>query len=502
MRFAQTTLGCKVNQYDSNAIAEILRGLGFSSATEGESAGLAVINTCCITHVAMRKSRQAIRRVVRRSGADSLIVAGCYGDYDAQQLARSVESLHIPPGRVLVCGHHDDLAETISRFARSLLAGGATSATARTANEPAGCGGDKGYEPSMQASASPVGTDAYPGRSPHTIRARRIRAVKEKTPAASGLPPISEFEGRQRAFVKIQDGCDAFCTYCIVPFTRARVYSRPADEIVRECRTLIETGHREIVLCGVFLGAYGRDTTLRRNWDGSADQLPDLLARVGQMDGLWRVRLSSLEPADVTGRLLDVARRLPTFAPHVHLPLQSGSERILKKMNRQYSADDFRRSVRRIRDAFDRPAVTADVIVGFPEETEEDFRQTLEMAREAGFSKIHAFPFSPREGTAAWGRKDRMPDPQTVRARMDRLAELEAELSIEYRRQFVGEQVEGIVEESAGADGSRIAMTDRYLTVAFNPPAGEESELTGLPVRLRIIRLTDGGFAGEFIDCC
>jgi len=181
---------------------------------------------------------------------------------------------------------------------------------------------------------NPTGTLLW---SSDSIRARRQAAVKVKSPGTRRLGPIEHFPRHQRAFVKVQDGCDAFCSYCIVPYARANVWSRDADEVVAECRRLVQAGHKEIVLAGVFLGAYGRDTTIRRRWDKRPDALAGLVRRVADIDGLWRVRLSSLEPGDLTDELLAAAGELPNFAPHFHLPLQSGSPRILSRMNRQYS---------------------------------------------------------------------------------------------------------------------------------------------------------------------
>ncbi len=487
MLFAITTLGCKVNQYEGAAISAMLRRRGFVEASAGQQADLIVLNTCCVTTAAMRKSRQALRRAVRSSPAAFVAVVGCYSNYDGRRIRKLLESLQIPPEKTLIAGHHDDL---IGHFAR--LPGLAEPHLKAAQSTDA-----KGYDEYMSAG----GVDCRPDASvPDTIKPRRSAAVKLKRPGTSGLGSVDEFPGHQRAFVKVQEGCDAFCAYCIVSYTRPVVRSRSIDEIERECRDLVAAGHREIVLCGVFLGAFGRDTAIRRKWDGRPALLPKLVRRIAAIEGLWRVRLSSLEPGDLTGQLLAVYRDTPNVAPHLHLPLQSGSAAILKRMNRQYTPDEFRATVDSLRQSLDRPAITTDIIVGFPGETDADFAETLAAARHAGFSKIHIFPFSAIEGTAAWTYRHEAPPVEVVKARIAELAELEKQLAGQYRRQFVGERTEGIVESTMPSSATRQAMTDRYLTVTF-PYAGglSEDKLTGSIVGLEIDRATDAGLQGRIV---
>ena len=464
-RFTVATLGCKVNQYDSSALAAQLRRHGLQPAGPEQQSDLLVVNTCCVTATAMRKSRQAIRRAIRKSPRAVVLVAGCYSDYDAGRIHGVLASLGVEPGRAYVAGHHSDLAAVVRRVAERLHTGGP--------NQPEQA--DRG-----------TSTSAYT-----SIKARRNDAVKHKAPGTRRLPAVVAFPGRQRAFVKVQDGCDAFCSYCIVPYTRPVVWSKPLRRVLDECRRLVANGYREIVLSGVFLGAYGRPTAIRRRWPDTASPLPRLVERVAAIDGLWRVRLSSLAPGDLTSELLAVCAAAPKVAPHFHLPLQSGSPDILKRMNRQYTPGQFRRTVDRLRSTLDRPAVTTDIIVGFPGETEGDFARTLELARYAGFAKIHAFPFSPIEGTAAWRRRGEMPPRDAVRSRMARLRDLEAEMAMEYRRLFVGEEMEALVESARTPGGQRKAMTDRYLVVRFRPPAG--ARLTGRVVKLHIDRASSAG---------
>ena len=541
--YTLTTLGCKVNQYDGCALAGALDAAGMTpfrlriqppqatgpcdDESEIDAPDLVAVNTCCITRTAMRKSRQAIRRAVRSAPGAAVVVIGCYSDYDAARIEAMMASLGVPPSGCVVGGHHDgDLPERIKRLVASLRGAGFQPAPQHSPKDCATghCTGQAANEAGMQASAmgddgSMSALDDARART-HTIipnseliKANRVRAIKHNLSATRGLPPIREFSpngsAHQRAFVKVQDGCDAFCAYCIMPYARSVVWSRSVRDITDECTRLVAAGYKEIVLAGVFLGAYGRQTAIRKRWSPAPAPLIGLIRSVAAIDGLWRLRLSSLEPGDLTDDLLDLFRGTafqavgtphslkgcapPTLAPHFHLPLQSGSEAILKAMNRQYTARQFRRTVRHVRDRLDDAAITTDIIVGFPGETDEDFAQTLELAGEAGFAKIHAFPFSAIEGTAAWTRRDRAPSPDVVRQRLGRLAQLEREMAMAFRQRFVGRTMDALVESPRVAQGLRQGMTDRYLTVRFAAPPGD---LTGQVVSVLITDATEDGLDG------
>ncbi len=464
--FTITTLGCKVNQYDSSAIAKALQQAGLRNANRGQMTDLIVINTCCVTTVAMRKSRQTIRNALRKSPDATIIIAGCYATYHENRLRELLDDMDIPAERRLIVGHHDDIAEELSAFlikqsARPIR----TEIFKKKSTDMPGL---QSKAVNHQASGTKLPKTK---KIPATMQTRRIDAVDQQAPGAYHLPSIDNFPGHQRAFVKIQDGCDAFCSYCIVCYTRPRVTSRPIDEIRAECAALVEAGHREIVLCGVFLGAFSRDTAIRKRWPADQpSQLPKLLQTIADIPGLWRVRLSSLEPGDLNDELLDVAASHPAVAPHFHLPLQSGSREILKRMNRQYTPDEFRQTVDHLQTRLDRPAITTDIIVGFPGEGESEFAETLTIARHAGFAKIHAFPFSAIEPTAAWRYRQETPPAEVLRERLARLNALEQELAKKYREQFIGFELEGLVESTIPQPDLRQAMTDRYLTVTFPNP--------------------------------
>jgi len=493
-RFRISTVGCKVNQYDSSAISSLLARDGWVSTGGSHPVDLLIINTCCVTKTAMRKTRQAIARAARSSPGAGVLVVGCYGDYDPDRIQKLLESLDPPVGPILIAGHRGSLSQRILRFARSLSRRSST----RTIPTRTRCD-DVRYELSMKTGCQVP----RPATSSTThIRTSTCELVKDNVVPLGSLSWIDGFPDRQRAFVKVQDGCDAFCTYCIVPYLRSSVWSRSIASVEAEARRLVAAGHKEIVLCGVFLGAFGRGTAIRRRWARSdPPALVCLLERIAQIEGLWRVRLSSLEPGDVSDELLGACRETEKFAPHFHLPLQSGSPRILRRMNRQYSPDEYRLSVDRIREAFDRPAITTDVIVGFPGEDEKNFCATLEMARYAGFSKIHAFPFSPIEGTAAWRWRAEAPPREVVRERIARLRELESQLARRYRNQFLGQAVEGLVERARrGSNGWREALTDRYLRIRFRTPGEYQDDPTGRIVRLRVEEGSSGSLEGVLLE--
>ena len=352
---------------------------------------------------------------------------------------------------------------------------------------------------SDQASRSPTLRSGNP--SADKILSHRLVVVK---PEAVLTGRIERFAGHQRAFLKVQDGCDAFCTYCIVPHLRPRLAWKPVEVAVSEARGLVRAGHKEIIVTGIFLGAYGRDTAVRKRFGPTRSPLADLLDALAKVEGLERLRLSSLEPGDVDEVLLDCLASHPCCVPHLHLPLQSGSEWILRRMNRQYTRDAFVDMVDRVKSALDRPAITTDVIVGFPGETDEDFEASVEMARYALFSKIHAFPFSPREGTAAGRWQRQFVAPSIVRERMSRLAEVERECSLFFRQKALGRVERVLVEGLPGSDDDPRhtdevchGRADRYFEVHFEAVG---DVCPGDMVAVRIDRITPTRTHGMLIS--
>ena len=324
-------------------------------------------------------------------------------------------------------------------------------------------------------------------------------------PGTTALPLLSSHQtGRQRAHLKIQDGCDAHCTYCIIPRLRPGLWSKPVTDAVAEARQLVAAGHVELVLTGIFLGAYGQPTALRRRRTGTHDvsgqagpqntplaQLTDALCT--SVPGLRRLRFSSLEPGDLDANLIAVLRSHPQIVPHFHLPLQSGSNLLLRRMNRQYTRDDFLHMIDSVCSAFDRPAVTTDIIVGFPGETEAEFERTLEVARHSRFIHIHAFPFSPRPGTAAARWTGQFVPGAIVNQRIEVLRSRSEADSLAYRRQFVGEIAQVLVEREKDevsrtasptpADATlRHGRCERYFQIHFRDPAARPGDFAGVRI--------------------
>ncbi|MGE5293917.1 MAG: MiaB/RimO family radical SAM methylthiotransferase, partial [Solirubrobacterales bacterium] len=337
--FSILTLGCKVNQYESQQIRQLLEGAGLRQVDPADSPQLVVINTCTVTHTASAKSRHLLHQV-QKQNPQAVVICGCLPSVQTDELTATGENVHVVKDRC-------ELAATLCRLVRT--------------------------ESTTPDSNCPVHPDT------HAIRPENDAKVKSKNDLAlsQDLPALTSFQGQTRAFLKVQDGCDAFCSYCIIPTARPQVRFKKLDEILAEAASLVTAGHKEIVLTGVHIGAYGQTTARRRHWPTIENpHLPDLLDQVAQIPGLARIRLSSLDPADVTPHLMDVFAAHHNLLPHLHLSLQSDSDAVLRRMARPYTADEFRARVALVRSRLDRPALTTDIIVGFPGETDAEFDET------------------------------------------------------------------------------------------------------------------------------
>jgi len=489
-----SAVGCKVNQYEAQQLREVLESAGYQPCCEpGQPPDgdplpdLAVVNTCAVTRTAARKSRQLVRRA-SHGGRTPVIVVGCAAAAEPERY-RQID------GVVAVVRHDDDLAAQLSRIldaAQNQRPYNELSAV--TQNPSTAAGGrvcDRRHQDGTASAASPsVGATPSGNRSITTKAPEtgQVKWVLRRT--------IRRLHGHQRAFLKVQDGCDAACTYCIIPRVRPRLASKPVDVAVREAADLVAAGHREIVVTGIFLGAYGRASArLSRHAAGPAP-LAELLDALARVPGLLRVRLSSLEPGDVTDALLDVMARHPTCVPHLHLPAQAGADAVLKRMNRQYRIDAYLSAVDRVRRRLDRPAITTDLIVGFPGETDDDFERTLELVDGVGFARVHAFPFSLRPGTAAERWRDQQLPHDVVRDRMRRLQTLADHAAQVYRQQFIG-QTERVIVESPDPSAVHHAWqgrTDRYFPVTFPAPA--EPDLRGRVADVTINAADPDGVVG------
>lgn len=458
--FSIDTLGCKVNQYESQQIRELLERLGLEQVQTSEKPNLVVVNTCCVTHTASAKSRQYVRKARKLSPDSTIVVCGCLPTVKIGELHNPDESIHL-------VRHRSNLAATLLQVVTS-----GTSASNSYTRQ----------------------------RHPDfTIKSENVSKVncKNELPFSATLKPLSSFKDQTRAFLKVQDGCDGYCTYCIIPQVRPFVHSKSVAAILREAQALIKDAHKEIVVTGIFLGAYGQNTVRRRNWpNGQNDKLANLLDKLAEISGLARIRLSSLEPADVTPRLLDVFCQHRNIMPHLHLSLQSGSNAILKRMCRQYTTDEFLEKVELIKSRLYRPAISTDIIVGFPGEKDTDFEQTVKIAKDVGFAKMHVFAFSPRKGTAGAAMQDRV-DTKVIKARSKTLRELDAELQGRFREQFVGETATVLVEGGTDQPHGRV---ERYFMVYLKSPA-QEVKRNDL-VTVRLIENSKNGVIGEVLAEC
>jgi threonylcarbamoyladenosine tRNA methylthiotransferase MtaB len=415
------TLGCKVNQYETQYVKEALEASGYAEADEGQPAELCVVNTCTVTAEGDAKSRQLIRRLHQHNPGAAIVVMGCYATRDPDAVSRL-------PGVVMVVTDKERVLDELRPFG---------------------------------VTARPRG--------------------------------ISRFDGHQRAFVKVQDGCLLNCSFCIIPHVRPVVRSRPVSEIVDEVSRLVAAGYQEVVLTGIHLGHYGIDLSRgkpRAQWT----RLWHLLETLGDLSSDFRVRLSSLEAAEARDDLIRTLASQPRVCPHLHLCLQSGSDRILVAMKRRYRSAGFIERCRRIREALDRPAFSTDVIVGFPGETDEDFEATCRVVREVGFSRVHVFSYSPRQGTAASRLVDSVP-PAVKAERRERLLQLEREMADRYYRSLVDMRLDVLVE---GADperpGTVRGTSCRYVPVSFR---GHAPALIRRRVPVRVIGVADDALLGE-----
>ena len=378
MNFKIVTLGCKVNSYESQAMRESLLKAGF---TEGENPDLVIVNTCAVTSVAEHKSRQKVSSFKKKYPGAIVVACGC----SSQMHGNSFSSI----GADIVIGNnnHRDLFDLISRFRKE-------------------------RSPIVEIDTS--------------VRRRAYQPLR-----------ITTFDEKVRAFVKIGDGCDNFCSYCIIPLNRGNLRSREPSEILCEIRTLVLNSYREIVITGIDSASYGKEFPDYR--------FDDLLEDILRIDGLKRLRISSIEASQMTERFLKMMKESPVIQPHLHIPLQSGSDTVLKRMKRKYTSAEFYEKIRRIRQVLPDAALACDVIVGFPGETEEEFEETFRFIERCNFAFLHVFPYSMREGTPAAAMTDQVPS-GVKHERVRRLIELGKRLGESYADSFIGKELEVLVE--------------------------------------------------------
>ncbi|MGM0874320.1 MAG: tRNA (N(6)-L-threonylcarbamoyladenosine(37)-C(2))-methylthiotransferase MtaB [Bacillota bacterium] len=429
------TLGCKVNHYETEAIWQLFKEAGYERTEYERVADVYVINTCTVTNTGDKKSRQVIRRAIRKNPDGVICVTGCY----AQTSPAEIMAI---PGVDIVVGTQDrvKMLDYIEQFKN----------------------------------------ERQPINGVRNIMKTRVYEELD----------VPSFTDRTRASLKIQEGCNNFCTFCIIPWARGLMRSRDPKEVVAQAQQLVNAGYKEIVLTGIHTGGYGEDlkeynlSMLLRDLDE-------------QVEGLKRIRISSIEASQISDEVIEVLKNSDKVVRHLHIPIQSGSNTVLKRMRRKYTMEFFAERLDRLKEALPGLAITSDVIVGFPGETEEEFMETFNFIKKHQFSELHVFPYSKRTGTPA-ARMDDQVDEEIKNERVHRLIELSNQLAKEYASQFENEVLEVIPEElfkDESNEGLYVGYTDNYLKVVF--PASEE--MVGKIVKVKIVKAGYPYNEGQFV---
>ncbi len=396
------SLGCKVNSYESNALKELF----FKNGLKEDDYDIVVINTCSVTAVADQKSRQIIRRERRNNPNAILCVMGCYSQKNADYVKNEC-------GADIVVGtsNRNKIVDYVKSFIK-----------------------DK---------KQIIAIDEDP------------RKFKYESFGTVAIPNST------RAYVKIEDGCNNFCSYCTIPYTRGVARSRDKDEVINEISTLVEHGFKEIVLTGIHTAHYGLDK--------KACSFSELVEEICNIPGLYRLRISSIEESEIDDKFLELLGKYPCIAQHLHMPLQSGSKSVLKRMCRKYNVEDYINKVNKITKILPNISITTDVIVGFPGETDEEFQETYDFIKKVNFAELHVFPFSAREGTKAYSMPNQV-KPEVKAARVDKLIKLSEELHANYVSKFKGQVLEVILEERNKTTGLLSGFTSNYIKLEADLP--------------------------------
>ena len=435
-RAALHNLGCKVNAYETEAMQQLLEQNGYEIVPFSEKADVYVINTCSVTNIADRKSRQMLHRAKKMNPDSIVVAAGCYVQTSKEQ-AEADAAIDILIGN----NKKHELIPMLEAFEAQREALRATLQ-----------GMDGGCE----------------------NNAKELDIIDISQPTEYENLSVTRTAEHTRAFIRVQDGCNQFCSYCIIPYARGRVRSRELSDVLEEVKRLSENGYKEVVLTGIHLSSYGVD---------KGENLLHLIQKVHEVEGIRRIRLGSLEPGIVTEEFAGALVALPKVCPHFHLSLQSGCDATLKRMNRRYTCEEYRQGVNLLRKYFEHPAITTDVIVGFPGETEEEFEVTRAFLREIAFFEIHIFKYSRRQGTRAAVMKDQVPEEIKTR-RSDLLFQDMAGMSETFVHWYDGKHVEVLMEEPVFVDGKRYftGYTPEYVRVAL----ASEEELSNQIISGRV----------------
>ncbi|MBQ8632646.1 MAG: tRNA (N(6)-L-threonylcarbamoyladenosine(37)-C(2))-methylthiotransferase MtaB [Lachnospiraceae bacterium] len=408
-KIAFLTLGCKVNSYETEAMQALLSAAGATLVEFNEEADIYVVNTCSVTNMSDRKSRQMLHRAKKKNPDAVVVAAGCYAQ-TADEAAMKETDIDVVIG--------NNQKKQIVEILENYMTG---------------------------------------------VENKRLEIGKETEYEELSLDTQVE---HTRAYIKIQDGCNQFCSYCIIPYARGRIRSRKPEDVLEEVKRLAENGYQEIVLTGIHLSSYGR-TSYEKLTEESGQPLLSLIQQINAVEGIRRIRLGSLEPRIITEKFVKTLVGCEKVCPHFHLSLQSGSDTVLVRMNRKYTTEEYAQSVDILKKYYDAPAITTDIIVGFPQETEEEFSETMEFAKRIGFSKIHVFKYSRRKGTVADKMSGQIEE-QVKNTRSERLMALEAALGETYREQFLGREEAVLFEESTVVDGEvcQVGYNERYVRIA------------------------------------
>ncbi len=417
LRVAMHNLGCKVNSYEMDVMGQKLADAGCKLVPFTDVADVYIINTCTVTNIADRKSRQMLHKAKKENPGAVVVAVGCYVETGIDGVKKD-ESIDLAVG-------NNKKSEIVSILEEFMAA-------------------REGIEDKTMGGRSVIDINAT-----HEYENMRLSELPEHT----------------RAYIKVQDGCNQFCSYCVIPYARGRVRSRDMEDVLSEIKDLSAKGLKEVVITGIHVGSYGVDK--------GEPQLIELLEKVNDISGIERIRMGSIEPRLMSKENVDRLAKISKLCPHFHLSLQSGCNSVLKRMNRHYTAEEYMDSVALLRKAFDRPAITTDVIVGFPGESEEEFEECRKFAEDIAFYEMHVFKYSPRKGTVAAGLADQLTDRQKS-ARSDVLIELTERDSKAYRESFIGEELKVLWEDEEEHGGATylIGHTDRYVRVAVKEGTG------------------------------
>ena len=425
-------LGCKVNSYEIEVMQENLEKNGYKIVPFAPGADVYIINTCTVTNIADRKSRQMLHKA-KKMNPDAVVVAvGCYVQTGTENVKQD-ECIDLAVGN----NRKKDIVSILEEFLKEKEA----------------------------------------DRADKTLHETTIPDINDGKQEYEEMT-LTRTGEHTRAYIKIQDGCNQFCSYCIIPYARGRVRSRKEEDILKEVKGLVEAGYKEVVVTGIHLSSYGLDFIDKTSGDylqgvGIRTQaynkgyLLDILEKINKIEGLERIRIGSLEPRIITKEFALRLKALNKLCPHFHLSLQSGCNETLKRMNRHYTAEEFKEKVDLLREVFDNPAITTDVIVGFPGETEEEFEATYKFLEDICFYEMHVFKYSKRQGTVAAARKDQVDD-RLKTERSNRLLEMEQMQSSQYRKSYIGASVEALMEEEKVIKGQKyqVGYTKTYVKVA------------------------------------